>query len=366
MEKVQEYQIHETTLDLKEDIVFLKSNMSPLSGAIIDFFEDGELMCHVNYINGKLNGKIREYYQNGFLKYEFNYKHGIRHGNFYGYNSQGETYFIETYSEGKLDGYCLYIFFESRKFTDKFNLFDSNFNLDSIKGYEFQILEQYFSDGVKEREKLHRRIDHEKYDDFDDFEILHKDKQEIIELNDFDLNESKDIIFVDDSIFVQQVYIENYKEELKDGTQMYWKIKDEYWDYKPIFYLNLKENYVLGEKEGEQFKWNANGDLIAHENYLNGKKHEKQSYFNKYGKSAVENYHNGLKNGTQEYWDSYGTKTLEENYLNGQLHGICTEKVSVVQFNLDCETYFAGSYTSSVSEYCMGELIDYQSFNDGY
>ena len=71
------YHRHLTTIDLDEEIVYLKKDMSPLTGLI---YNDGEYPYEINYKEGKNHGVGRCWHSNGQIWSEKNYKKGQLHG----------------------------------------------------------------------------------------------------------------------------------------------------------------------------------------------------------------------------------------------------------------------------------------------
>ena len=71
------YHRHLTTIDLDEDIVYVKSDMRPVSSVI---YNDGKYPYEINYKEGKNHGTGRCWHSNGQIWSEKNYKKGVLHG----------------------------------------------------------------------------------------------------------------------------------------------------------------------------------------------------------------------------------------------------------------------------------------------
>ena len=67
-----------TTIDLDEDIVYVKSDMKPVSGVIYN--DDGKYPYEINYKEGENHGTGRCWHSNGQIWSEKNYKKGVLHG----------------------------------------------------------------------------------------------------------------------------------------------------------------------------------------------------------------------------------------------------------------------------------------------
>ncbi|MEY3079576.1 MAG: hypothetical protein RL086_729 [Bacteroidota bacterium] len=76
----KKYYANETTIHLKEEIVYLCEDMKPLTGCVYEEFESGKQKFEAHYKDGIAHGSFKEWYENGFLKYEYNFEKGVLHG----------------------------------------------------------------------------------------------------------------------------------------------------------------------------------------------------------------------------------------------------------------------------------------------
>ena len=101
-----------------------------------------------------------------------------------------------------------------------------------------------------------------------------------------------------------------------------------------IFDKTLFEGeYINGEKNGKEKKFNSYNELIFEGQYLNGKKHGKIIEYD-YSTKYVSEYLNGEKNGyCQEYYNE--KLEFEGEYLNGKRwEGIIYNKEENLEFQI--------------------------------
>jgi len=117
------YHIDKTTFALKDSIVYLKSDMTPINGVLYCefgengmcvngwrnglhrvWYENGQLQYEANFKDGKVDGLYRDWYEDGQLQYETNCKDGYLDGLNRGWYENGQLYFTKNYKYGMKHG----------------------------------------------------------------------------------------------------------------------------------------------------------------------------------------------------------------------------------------------------------------------
>ena len=100
------YNIDETTFHLFDSILYLRSNMTPLTGTIRKYDSDKKIVFECNYINGIKDGSLKAWCSNGVLVFSATYKKGIPDGLFQWWYYNGKLKAKCNYLGGLLNGKC--------------------------------------------------------------------------------------------------------------------------------------------------------------------------------------------------------------------------------------------------------------------
>jgi antitoxin component YwqK of YwqJK toxin-antitoxin module len=74
----------------KENLINLYNDKGEKHGYWEYYYDNGQLWCKGNYINGKEHGYWEVYYSNGQLSYKGNFVNGIKHGYWEPYHYNGK------------------------------------------------------------------------------------------------------------------------------------------------------------------------------------------------------------------------------------------------------------------------------------
>lgn len=86
--------------------------------------------------------------------------------------------------------------------------------------------------------------------------------------------------------------------------------------------IKFESNYLLGKKNGQFLEFEANGDSVLNENFINDLKSGEQRLYYEKGKiGKVVNYQNGLLNGSHKTFSVDGKLEIELYYKAGKNHG---------------------------------------------
>lgn len=109
---MERYNFDETTINISDRYltsspiteVFLKKDMSPLTGKIYALWRNGKLKFEISFTSGLANGTYKAWNNNGGLLWEFKYVKGIKHGEYKCWFDNGEIQTRGWYYRDKLDG----------------------------------------------------------------------------------------------------------------------------------------------------------------------------------------------------------------------------------------------------------------------
>jgi antitoxin component YwqK of YwqJK toxin-antitoxin module len=303
----------ETTISLFEDIVYFRFDMKPVTGLVFENFENGERKIMIGYKDGKLNGPCKEWYENGFLKYYYNYKEGIRNGEFKRWNEEGKLFSIETFIDGKLEGYRYLNFTESCGSNDEFSQFDRKMLDEIFIQYSDEIFEEGYHGGSLTSQKRYVLNPDYKSNNLEEGYTSIEVSRQVYGIIDVDIEyDGEKEIYNEIYGFseeytcysVRPIEFLNFQNGEPHGRQTYLALVNPYSEYNYNFYLFKEENYLFGRKHGKQLLNYCNGKNKAEENYEDGVKEGKQYKWNDEGLlEAEENYENGEKHGEQKYWN---------------------------------------------------------------
>jgi len=66
-------------------------------GEHIEYYDTGEILYKINYLDGKRDGEYIGYYSSGEISYKMNYIDGKRHGGYIRYFKDGEINYKSYY-----------------------------------------------------------------------------------------------------------------------------------------------------------------------------------------------------------------------------------------------------------------------------
>jgi antitoxin component YwqK of YwqJK toxin-antitoxin module len=98
------YEADKTTIDLEDSIVYLRSNMRPITGIIFKKYPNGKLKFEHEFKDGKKNGIAKDWYENGQLLGEMLFKNGNEEGLFKLFDENGDVFNEINYKNGRQDG----------------------------------------------------------------------------------------------------------------------------------------------------------------------------------------------------------------------------------------------------------------------
>lgn len=67
-------------LQIRNEIAYEVNSQTPFTGTVIDYFQNGQIMLSVNYVNGKKDGRSVIYYRNGAFREIQNWRDGEKDG----------------------------------------------------------------------------------------------------------------------------------------------------------------------------------------------------------------------------------------------------------------------------------------------
>jgi antitoxin component YwqK of YwqJK toxin-antitoxin module len=98
------YDSDETTLHLFDSLVYVRSNMTVLTGTIVKYDGEKKKMLECRYVNGLKDGELNVWCANGNLVLSAHYKNGVPEGIFQWWYSNGKKKARCNYKNGLLDG----------------------------------------------------------------------------------------------------------------------------------------------------------------------------------------------------------------------------------------------------------------------
>ena len=106
------YDFNETTIDISDRYlttkpitkVFLKKDMTPLTGTVYALENDGKLKFEISFSAGLANGTYQAWNRYGGLIWEFNYINGLKHGEYKYWFDNGNIQTHGWYRNDKLEG----------------------------------------------------------------------------------------------------------------------------------------------------------------------------------------------------------------------------------------------------------------------
>ena len=78
-------------LQIRNEIAYEVNSQTPFTGTVIDYFQNGQIMLSVNYVNGKKDGRSVIYYRNGAFSEIQEWKDGKKDGTWEKYYRDNET-----------------------------------------------------------------------------------------------------------------------------------------------------------------------------------------------------------------------------------------------------------------------------------
>jgi antitoxin component YwqK of YwqJK toxin-antitoxin module len=100
----EEVIINKEDVKFVDGVLYLKHDMSLVTGIVKECYKSGELASEGEFKDGKSDGVTKGYYKNGQLKYTINVKDGKRDGAGKGWHENGKLKYIQNWKCGIEDG----------------------------------------------------------------------------------------------------------------------------------------------------------------------------------------------------------------------------------------------------------------------
>lgn len=84
----------------KGDRFFKKSDNTPFTGILKNFFPSGSISLIDNFKDGKQHGEFKSFHENGKLSMNGIFKNGLQHGEWTEYHDNGALYWKLSYNNG--------------------------------------------------------------------------------------------------------------------------------------------------------------------------------------------------------------------------------------------------------------------------
>ena len=96
--------ILEETLIYRGNIAFDQETDEPISGTVIQNYDDGKIKSEGEYVDGVKVGEWKTYFESSELESSINFMEGEKDGPFKFFHQNGELKAIGSYKNGKEDG----------------------------------------------------------------------------------------------------------------------------------------------------------------------------------------------------------------------------------------------------------------------
>ncbi len=262
-----------------------------LEGKTTTYFNDGAISTESNYENDTLNGSYYSYYMNGNIHKQGHYKNGNLEGEWVTFYINGNPSNIAYYNNDKLFG-------KSTNYT--------------IDGFVSEV--NYF------------------YND-----IIYK--QEIYS------DTTKNFIAIEAPFDSLSVMTQNYLNgNIKSKIQLRYNYYDgEYSYYYPKGALQIKGDFLAGDREGVWTWFHENGKIKTQGQYRLGDKHGIWRYYFENGQLETEtNYVLGKEHGLSKTYNKDGILLRESEYNYGENNGY--RKFYSEEGNLQLIRYYENDY----------------------
>jgi uncharacterized protein len=263
-----------------------------LHGKIKYFYNDGRLKAEYNYKEGKLDGPVILYYQNQLIKEQGTYKNDELDGTFKLYYDNGQLKSELQYDNGKTTGVWKY-YHRNGKLNYQTTLTD--------KGEEGEVI-KYGADG----------------------EIESKDQYKAgvgTGLSEYYYNGKLYVAYKNNNKgkVSEVTYYDSTGKELLTNKRSgkLWNISY----YSPLGFKTVEKTFDQDESlTGEVLYYNAEGTLVAKENYQKGlQEGMRQSWFANKKQSELAEYKEDKLHGTVKAYNTNGTLSFISFYEEGVL-----------------------------------------------
>lgn len=372
-----------------------------IEGKYREYYQNKNIKTLANYREGILEGKYFTYYDNLQIKTEEFYKGGRKHSINYLYNPYGKVLNTTTYYYGKKQGYS-YDYLENtkiEKYYDNDELsFQKEYSYDGLlleekryfKNSDKKITKYYYSDfsehfekyitSNQEREQLAEVFQTAKYMSREIFTSIKSGT--IIDTANF-YDDSNRIFYTYKSTEMQGEITSAEEFEYDENSHLIMKKeftnnfkKMKFIKYYPNGAIDSQGQFLenpatgnLDVKNGNFYKYNKTGGMVAKTIYKNGK--EIESFIWNYHPNGQYSFTGRLKNGEPDglqtlYYDN-GKAEKKSYFVSGRLHGESTsytyegEKTTVEHYtngvlNGQKRTYYRNGNTKTESILKNGKL----------